>query len=84
MVIKVFFTVLVLCTAAVVAVGLAIHFRVKRHLREQPATNPVPEVVELEEPVAVQVHLENVHLENARAGNARPNRDGAVEEKRPE
>jgi hypothetical protein len=33
---KVLFPVLVLCTAAVVAVVLAIHFRVKRHLREEP------------------------------------------------
>lgn len=56
---KVLFPVLVLCTAAVVAVVLAIHFRVKRHLREQPPPRPasdmpgeerseaeVPEVVE--------------------------------------
>jgi hypothetical protein len=40
---KVLFPVLVLCTAAVVAVVLAIHFRVKRHLREQPSPSPVPE-----------------------------------------
>ncbi|MGA2371023.1 MAG: hypothetical protein ACLPPV_09090 [Candidatus Korobacteraceae bacterium] len=78
MVIKVFFTVLVLCTAAVVAVGLAIHFRVKRHLREQPAPNPAPEGGALEEPIAAQVHLENVG-----SGNARPNGDAAVEDKRP-
>jgi hypothetical protein len=38
---KVLFPVLVLCTAAVVAVVLAIHFRVKRHLREQPPPSPV-------------------------------------------
>jgi hypothetical protein len=31
--IKVFFVVLVLCTVAIVAVILAIHFRVKKHLR---------------------------------------------------
>jgi hypothetical protein len=31
--IKVFFVVLVLCTGAIVAVILAIHFRVKKHLR---------------------------------------------------
>ena len=37
MVIKIFFAVLVLCTAAVVAVILAVHFRVKRHLREKKA-----------------------------------------------
>jgi hypothetical protein len=40
---KVLFPVLVLCTAAVVAVVLAIHFRVKRHLREQPPPSPVAE-----------------------------------------
>jgi hypothetical protein len=83
-VIKVFFTVLVLCTVAVVAVILAIHFRVKRHLREQPATNPAPEVVGLREPIAAQVHLENAHLENVDPGNARSAVDAAVEEKRPE
>jgi hypothetical protein len=37
------FPVLVLCTAAVVAVVLAIHFRVKRHLREQPSPSPIAE-----------------------------------------
>jgi hypothetical protein len=43
-VIKVFFAVLVLSTAAVVAVILSIHFRIKRHLRsETPATTePAP------------------------------------------
>jgi hypothetical protein len=34
-VIKVLFVILILSTAALVGVGLAIHFRVKRHLREQ-------------------------------------------------
>jgi hypothetical protein len=77
--IKVFFTVLVLCTVAVVAVILAIHFRVKRHLREQPATAPPPEVVGLEAPIAAQVHLENVG-----PGNARPAMEDAVEEQRPQ
>jgi hypothetical protein len=43
-VIKVFFTVLVLCTVAVVAVVLAIHFRVKRHLREEPGPPISPDV----------------------------------------
>jgi hypothetical protein len=33
-VIKVLFVVLILSTAALVGVGLAIHLRVKRHLRE--------------------------------------------------
>jgi hypothetical protein len=72
-VIKVFFTVLVLCTVAVVAVVAAIHFRVKRHLREQPAPSLSSEAVGLEQPIAAQVG----------SGNARPNGD-AVEEKRPE
>jgi hypothetical protein len=44
-VIKVFFAVLVLCTAAVVAVILAVHFRVKRHLQEQTAATPDSETV---------------------------------------
>jgi hypothetical protein len=43
-VIKVFFTVLVLCTVAVVAVVLAIHFRVKRHLGEQSRSPASPEI----------------------------------------
>lgn len=44
MVIKVLFPVLVLCTIAVVAVVMAIHFRVKKHLREKPPANPVSEL----------------------------------------
>lgn len=44
MVIKVFFAVLVLCTAAVVAVVLAIHLRVKRHLNEVPVSGSNPAV----------------------------------------
>jgi hypothetical protein len=47
-VIKVLFPVLVLCTIAVVAVVMAIHFRVKKHLREEPPVNPAPEAVETE------------------------------------
>jgi len=43
-VIKVFFAVLVLCTIAVVAVVLAVHLRVKRHLDQGEA--PAPPVVE--------------------------------------
>jgi hypothetical protein len=45
-VIKVLFPVLVLCTIAVVAVVMAIHFRVKKHLREEPPANPVSELAE--------------------------------------
>jgi hypothetical protein len=45
-VIKVFFSVLVLCTAAVVAVVLAIHFRVKRHLRQEHIDAQVRPVIE--------------------------------------
>ena len=48
---KVLFPVLVLCTAAVVAVVLAIHFRVKRHLREEPPPSPASETPGGEEPV---------------------------------
>jgi hypothetical protein len=47
-VIKVLFPVLVLCTIAVVAVVMAIHFRVKKHLREEPPANPASELVESE------------------------------------
>ena len=39
-VIKVFFLVLILSTAAVVAVILAIHFRVKKHLRPDAVPSP--------------------------------------------
>ena len=48
-VIKIFFLVLILCTAAVVAVTLAIHFKVKKHLRPD-AVSPVsrPEITEAE------------------------------------
>jgi len=51
-VIKVFFAVLVLCTVAVVAVILAIHFRVKRHLSEAPGppAKPGPEAAVTEGP----------------------------------
>jgi hypothetical protein len=47
-VIKVLFPVLVLCTIAVVAVVMAIHFRVKKHLREEPPANPASELVKTE------------------------------------
>jgi hypothetical protein len=47
-VIKVLFPVLVLCTIAVVAVIMAIHFRVKKHLREEPPANPVSELAQKE------------------------------------
>lgn len=78
MAIKVFFTVLVLCTAAVVAVVLAIHFRVKRHLREQAATVPPPEVVGQEAPITAQVHPGNARPENVDPENARPEMKDAV------
>jgi hypothetical protein len=45
-VISVFYAVLVLCTIAVVAVVLAIHLRVKRHLRSETSTVPAPETPE--------------------------------------
>ena len=44
MVIKVLFVVLMLSTAAIVAVGLAIHFRVKRHLDGTTAETETPAV----------------------------------------
>lgn len=40
-VIRIFFAVLVLCTVAVAAVILAVHFRVKRHLEAKTAAVPV-------------------------------------------
>jgi hypothetical protein len=40
-VIKVLFIVLILSTAALVGVGLAIHFRVQRHLRESKVDAPL-------------------------------------------
>lgn len=51
--IKVFFVVLVLCTAAIIAVILAIHFRVKRHLRNEPRspTSAAVGLAGVEEPV---------------------------------
>jgi hypothetical protein len=45
-VIKLFFALLVLCTAALVIVALAIHFRVKRHLRQEQMDAQVRAVVE--------------------------------------
>jgi hypothetical protein len=45
-VIKFFFGLLVLCTAAVVAVCLAIHFRVKRHLRQEQIDAQVRSVID--------------------------------------
>jgi len=45
-VIKVFFAVLVVCTAAIAAVCLAIHFRVKRHLCQEEMEAQVRAVIE--------------------------------------
>ena len=44
--IKLFFALLVLCTAALVIVALAIHFRVKRHLRQEHMDAQVRAVIE--------------------------------------
>ena len=44
--IKLFFALLVLCTAALVIVALAIHFRVKRHLRQEQMDVQVRAVIE--------------------------------------
>ena len=46
MVIRLFFALLVLCTAALVIVALAIHFRVKRHLRQEQMDAQVRAVIE--------------------------------------
>jgi hypothetical protein len=45
-VIKLFFLLLVLCTLAIVAVCLAIHLRVKRHLRQEEMEAQVRPLVE--------------------------------------
>ena len=45
-VIKLFFALLVLCTAALIIVGLAIHFRVKRHLRQEQMDAQVRAAIE--------------------------------------
>ena len=44
--VKLFFALLVLCTAALVIVALAIHFRVKRHLRQEQMDAQVRAVIE--------------------------------------
>ena len=44
--IKLFFALLVVCTAALVVVALAIHFRVKRHLRQEKMDAKVKAVIE--------------------------------------
>jgi hypothetical protein len=45
-VIKLFFALLVVCTAALVIVALAIHFRVKRHLRQEQMDAQIRAVIE--------------------------------------
>ena len=44
--IKLFFALLVLCTVVLVIVGLAIHFRVKRHLRQEQMDAQVRATIE--------------------------------------
>ena len=46
MVIKIFFALLVVCTVAVVAVSVAIHLRVKRHLRQEQMDAQVRSVID--------------------------------------
>ncbi len=46
MVIKLFFVLLVLCTLAIAAVCLAIHLRVKRHLRQEEIEAQVRPLIE--------------------------------------
>jgi len=45
-VIKLFFAVLVVCTAALVIVALAVHFRIKRHLRQEQMDAQVRTAIE--------------------------------------
>jgi hypothetical protein len=68
-VIKVFFAVLVLSTAAVVAVILALHFKVKRHLLEP--TTAVPES-EAAPPVTVPQDNEGSGPANAAGQSSTP------------
>ena len=44
--IKLFFALLVLCTVALVIVGVAFYFRVKRHLRQEQMDAQVRAVIE--------------------------------------
>ena len=46
MVIQLFFALLLVCTAVLVIVALAIHFRVKRHLRQEQMDAQVRAVIE--------------------------------------
>ncbi len=74
MAIKVFFLLLVLGTVAVVAVVLAIHFRVKRHLRRVPAPQAAsePQLVAVEEQTDAQVHSVTEGAAEDTAGQGRP------------
>lgn len=54
MVIKLFFVLLVLDTVAIVGVCLALHFRVKRHLRQEEMEAQVRSVIESAEESAVE------------------------------
>jgi hypothetical protein len=58
-VIKVFFSVLVLCTVAVVVVVLAVHFRVKRHLSREHIDAQVRPVIEDAAEEAAQTQSED-------------------------
>ncbi len=75
MAIKVFFLLLVLGTAAVVAVILAIHFRVKRHLRQASAPQAAsePPLVAVEKQTDAQGHPVTEGAASAgTAGQGRP------------
>jgi hypothetical protein len=69
-VIKVFFAVLVLCTLAVVAVILAVHFRVKRHLQEGIVAVPDSEAVSAVETADRSSSAESEGREPEAAGEA--------------
>ena len=52
MVIKVLFFILIVSTAALVAVGLAIYFRMRRHLVDSKSEQEVPRATEVAAQVA--------------------------------
>jgi len=68
-VIKVFFAVLVLCTAAVVAVVLALHFKVKRHLLDSATAAPESEAAV---PVTVPEETEGAEGRSAAGQSSTP------------
>jgi hypothetical protein len=72
-VIKIFFTALVLCTVAVVAVCLGVHLRVKRHLRQQQGSPGGPDSEGAEAGIGLP---ERPSKENVAGAGAKENRAG--------